>query len=367
MRILMTLENLKVDGVKRASTVVANSLAEHNPLWYYSLAPVMGTPIFDIKAPIITATPPVTSGIANFFGTKPYSVYHDQILDLIRTVKRLRIDVVILPGGLLTSFAPFLKRAVPGVKLIGWMHNNYATYMNDYYGQMQAEFEAGMNAVDELVVLTDADLNAYAYCNPNTQKLYNPITLQPKHHSNLDSRIIAFTGRIDIRHKGVDLLLEAIPKLRSSWQVAIAGAGKPADQQWFEAHIQDPAVKDRIIYRGPLDDAGLHAHYEAASMFVSTSRWEGMPLVIGEAMAAGLPIVAMANTGSTEFIKNDQYGLLTPAMDVNAFSAGVNALIDNVELRAYYAEQSLIRAQDFSLEAVRTAWERELLQIAAVA
>lgn len=367
MRIFMTLENFKVDGVKRAATVVANALAEHNELWYYSLAPITEQPSFDIEAPVVTANPPVTSGIANFFGTKPYSVYHDQILDLIQQIKRMQIDVVILPGGLLTSFAPFIKRAAPGVKLIGWMHNNYATYMNDYYGQMQAEFTAGMQAVDELLVLTDADLNAYAYCNPNTQKMYNPITLQPGAHGDLNSKVIAYTSRIDIRHKGIDLLLAAIPQLRDGWKVAIAGSGAPADQKWFTDHIKDPAVADRIIYRGPLKDDALRNHYADASIFISTSRWEGMPLVIGEAMAAGLPVVAMDNTGSREFLQNNAYGLLTPAMNVDAFSRGVNALIDDAELRAYYAEQSLIRAQDFSLTAVRSAWERELQQLASVA
>lgn len=45
------------------------------------------------------------------------------------------------------------------------MHNNYTTYMEDYYVQMQAEFEGGLQAVDTLVTLTESDLNSYKRFN----------------------------------------------------------------------------------------------------------------------------------------------------------------------------------------------------------
>ena len=51
--------------------------------------------------------------------------------------------------------------------------------MEDYYVQMQAEFEGGLQAVDTLVTLTESDLNSYKRFNPNTVKIYNPLTLVP--------------------------------------------------------------------------------------------------------------------------------------------------------------------------------------------
>ncbi len=358
MRIMIGLENVKMDGVKRASTVLGNSLAATNDVWYYSLADAPA--YFDLGAPLLVAQPPTSPTLANFFGTHPYELYRDQIGDMIRNIRALAVETVILPAGLLTSFAPILKRALPDVTLVGWMHNNFQTYMNDYYAHMQDEFVAGLRAVDRLVVLTDADLRDYERFNPQTTKIYNPMTLTPSGRADLDSRIIAFTARIDINHKGIDLLLQAAHYLQPGWQIAIAGSGTPEAMADFWAMQVAYGVQDRIIYRGALKDDELRQHYAGASIFVSTSRWEGMPLVIGEAMAAGLPVVAMANTGSAEFLGVSEYGILTQPQNVPDFITRLNALATNKIAREYYADQSLARAQDFKIDHITAQWQQLL-------
>ncbi|WP_127848363.1 glycosyltransferase [Lacticaseibacillus hulanensis] len=354
MRILVTLENVKMDGVKRATTVLGNSLADCEDVWFYSLADAPA--YFELGAPLLIANPPASPELANFFGAHPYSVYGPQIADMVRRIEELAIDTVILPAGLLTSFAPLIKEAVPDVTLIGWMHNNFQTYMQDYYQQMQAEFVAGLQAVDRLVVLTEPDLRDYSKYNANTVKIYNPMTLTPSAHADLDSHIIAFTARIAIQHKGIDLLLQSARFLAPGWKIAMAGSGTPEDMAEFNRLQDEYGVRDRIIYRGALHDEELSQHYASASIFVSTSRWEGMPLVIGEAMAEGLPVVAMGNTGSAEFIGADDYGVLTKPKSVAHFIASLNAMTRSRSMRAYYAQQSLKRAADFNQDQITMQW-----------
>ncbi|WP_461215336.1 glycosyltransferase [Lacticaseibacillus sp. GG6-2] len=355
MRVLMTLENVEMDGVKRASTVLGNAMAAHPEieLWYYSLAET--APFFELDAPLLVAKPAASGDCANFFGAHPYQVYRDQIADLITQINARDIDTVILPAGLLTSFAPLLKANCPSARLVGWMHNNFNTYMNDYYGHMQAEFIAGLRAVDELVVLTDADRNAYSCYNPNITKIYNPLSLIPA-QSDLSQKTIAFTGRIAIQHKGIDLLLEAAQTLTPGWQIAIAGDGTPEDVAEFQTLQDELGVRDKIVYRGALKDEALSEHYRNASIFVSTSRWEGMPLVIGEAMAAGLPIVAMSNTGSDEFLQRGRYGFLTAPADVADFSRHLNMMCEEAAVREHFAKRAKQRARAFSREQIVNAW-----------
>lgn len=355
MHVMMTMENVKMDGVKRASTVLGNALAAESEidLWYYSLAET--TPFFELDAPLIVAQPAADPSLANFFGADPYAVYRDQITDLVFQIKRLAIDVVILPAGLLTSFAPLLKAQCPNVRLIGWMHNNFNTYMNDYYQEMQAEFVAGLKAVDELIVLTDADYDEYRRYNEHIVKIYNPLTIDAA-QSDLSQPIVAFTGRIAIQHKGIDLLLRAAQTLTPGWRIAIAGDGAPEDMARFQALVAELGVADRIIYRGALKDDALKRHYQDASVFVSTSRWEGMPLVIGEAMASGLPVVAMSNSGSDEFLQNGRYGYLTAPADVADFSQHLNLMTRNASLRQHFSRRSLKRAQDFGIDQIVSEW-----------
>ncbi|MFD1484377.1 glycosyltransferase [Lacticaseibacillus baoqingensis] len=359
MKLMIALENVTMDGVKRASTVLGNALAAHVDVLYFSLADAPR--YFTLQAPLLIAEPPADPQLLNFFGDHPYQRYEPQIANLIDTIDAYHIDAVLLPAGLLTSFAPLIKKALPWVRLIGWMHNNFTTYTEDYYGQMRGEFKAGLQAVDTLVVLTESDLREYRQFNPNTVKRYNPITLTPHHLADLTRHQIAFTGRIAIQHKGIDLLLSAAKQLRPGWQITMAGSGTPKDMALFQRLRTLWGLEAVIDFRGPLHDDELRAHYANAAIFVSTSRWEGMPLVIGEAMAAGLPIVAMRNTGSAEFLQDNEYGLLTKAADVADFSTQLNRMIDSLALRQHYAHQSLRRANDFKLDVIVQQW-LDLLQ-----
>lgn len=65
---------------------------------------------------------------------------------------------MILTAGLLTSFSSLIKAEVPQVQVIAWLHNNYETYMDNYYRNMQSEFIAGLRGADRVVVLTNHDV-----------------------------------------------------------------------------------------------------------------------------------------------------------------------------------------------------------------
>ncbi|KRL05527.1 glycosyltransferase [Liquorilactobacillus oeni] len=356
MKVLITLENVVMDGVKRAATVLGNELNKRKQMdvVYYSLGETK--PYYTLEAPLIVAKRPISSEVLNYFGNDPYEHYADQISDLCAYIIENDYDCVILPAGLLTSFAPFIKEKAPNVNVIAWMHNNYDIYTTKYYSAMLTEFEKGLEAADTVVVLTEFDHEKYRQFNKHTVKIYNPLTLLPEKRADLNSHIIAFTGRIAIQHKGVDLLLEAARSLKEDWKIAIAGSGAAEDMARFRSLISKYGVEDKIIYRGALKDEALQSHYESASIFVSTSRWEGMPLVMGEAMGFGLPIIAMANTGAAEFLHENRYGIMTKPQDVADFVRVLDKLTRSRFLRRYYSARSLERVKHFAPEMVVARW-----------
>jgi predicted GNAT superfamily acetyltransferase len=77
---------------------------------------------------------------------------------------------VILTAGLLTSFSPLIKAEVPQVQVIAWLHNNYETYMDNYYRNMQSEFIAGLRGADRVVVLTNHDVIRFSKIQSRTIK-----------------------------------------------------------------------------------------------------------------------------------------------------------------------------------------------------
>ena len=346
MKILIGLENIGLGGMKRATTVVGNALAATHDVTYYSFSDM--PPFYTLAAPLLVSETPVT--LDN--DAQPFERFAQQIREF-ETVAR-QFDVVILAGGLLSSFAAQLT--LPNTQLIGWMHNNVTTYQTQYYAAMQDEFNAGLRALDVIVALTDSDLAGFSAYN-RTVKIWNPLTITPSGQADLNQKVIAFTARIAIQHKGIDFAVKLADKLPADWQLAIAGGGSAEDMATFEALIDQHQVADKTIYRGPLKDDALREHYRQASLFVQTSRWEGLPLVLAEAMSFGLPIAAMRNTGSAEVLAEGAHGILTPNADVDALYTAIEPLLQDVNQRAAYAQKSLQRVEDFKIAPILAQWE----------
>lgn len=88
-----------------------------------------------------------------------------------------------------------------------------------------------------------------------------------------------------------------------------------------------------------------------------TSRWEGMPLVLAEAMSFGLPIVAFEQSGSSEVLDDGKYGILVENGNVEAMITELLKLVENPELRKIYQRKSLERVQNFKVEILQKQWQ----------
>ena len=95
-------------------------------------------------------------------------------------------------------------------------------------------------------------------------------------------------------------------------------------------------------------------YVKAADMLLSTSGYEGFSLVICEAMALGVPVVATKTAGPMEILDNDRYGLLCDHDDESIFQA-VKRMYEDADLRCHYAEVGKERVKDFSVEKTMNA------------
>lgn len=341
-----------MDGVKRVATVVGNELAKINDVAYFSIA---STPsFFELNAPLIKTSKPVNTG-RSFRGSKPLTIYSSQIHDLIQTLIQGNYDIVILTAGLLTSFSPLIKAEVPQVQVIAWLHNNYETYMDNYYRNMQSEFIAGLRGADRVVVLTNHDVIRFSKIQSRTIKIYNPLTIKRGPISSLTNQVISMVSRIDIPQKGLDLLVKIAANIPDNWEIRLAGSGP--DENKLRNLISQMNVNNKLKLTGSLTDEQLAVHYQASSIFMMTSRWEGLPLVIGEAMSFGLPVISMNNTGAHEYLNGGEYGILTRDHRVHDLNIKLNTLMYSSSIRKYWANQALQRSHDFSLSDITNQWQ----------
>lgn len=176
----------------------------------------------------------------------------------------------------------------------------------------------------------------------SVQVTYNPVDttlFALKKKSNTHN--ILFAGRLD-PFKGAMRCLKAFESLaaaNSQWTLTIAGDGEemPALKAYIEAH---PDLQSRVHLKGHMLKAGLASEMQQSDLFVFPSRHESFGLVVAEAMACGLPVIAGSLTAPKEYV-NAQNGLLVPPDDVEALAAAMQQMID----KAGSYDPSAIRAQ----------------------
>jgi len=131
-------------------------------------------------------------------------------------------------------------------------------------------------------------------------------------------------GRLE-EQKGHDLLLEAlVPLLKQGLDFTLIVAGEGSRRGWLEQRALSLGLSPRVQFVGQLDDVG--ALLAAADGVLIPSRWEGLPLVLLEAMARGRPIVATAVGGVADALEDGVTGTLVPPNDVPALTAALEHL-----------------------------------------
>ena len=123
------------------------------------------------------------------------------------------------------------------------------------------------------------------------------------------------------------LLVEAFAQVRSDapLYLLLVGAGELEDA--VREQVAGLGLQGRVRFLGVRADVA--DILRASDMFVLSSRWEGNPLSVMEAMAAGLPVVSTAVGGVPELVRDRETGLLVPSEDAGALTRAVQALVDD--------------------------------------
>lgn len=221
------------------------------------------------------------------------------------------------------------------------------------------------------------DLNKTLYLDPDRiTTIYNPISIDKmkqesdksaKHPWLTDKKIpvIVAAGRLRFQ-KGFDVLIKAVALLNkeNSVRLIILGGGDGLNDLKEKAKALD--VSDMLDFMGFV--LKPHAFMALADVFVLSSRWEGFPNVLIEAMALGVPVVATdCVSGPREILapqsvgftpnvkqhtykapKHDAFGILVPSEDAESMAEAIKLLINDSQLREHYKQKGHMRAKDFS-------------------
>jgi glycosyltransferase involved in cell wall biosynthesis len=138
-----------------------------------------------------------------------------------------------------------------------------------------------------------------------------------------------------IPRKGHEILLRALAALPDlDWRLTCLGSPHrdPATAERVRERLRAGGLGDRVALAGEVDAATLAVHYDRADVFVLPTLYEGYGMVVAEALARGLPIVATA-TGAIAELVGDEAGLLVPPGDVEALTAALSQVVADPHVR----------------------------------
>ena len=160
-------------------------------------------------------------------------------------------------------------------------------------------------------------------------------------------QLLTFVGRIGLE-KNVDLLVEALAQVKTRGaRLLIVGNGPyRAD---LEKHIAALGIRDRVTFTGYLRGEDVAAAYSASDAFFFASLSETQGLVIAEAMASGLPVVAVEDLAVGDAVTDGVNGLLTKERPA-ALAAAADRVLTDPSLRAAMGVAALERASDLSID-----------------
>jgi glycosyltransferase involved in cell wall biosynthesis len=177
------------------------------------------------------------------------------------------------------------------------------------------------------------------------------------------SQLLLAVGRLD-HQKGFDALLDAFARVaenHTSWALVILGEG--SQQLALEDQIRSLSIGNHVSLPGAAGNVG--EWYEAADAYVLTSRFEGFPNTLLEALAYGVPAVAVdCETGPREILRHEVDGLLVPQDNDKALVHALDRLMGDAELRQRFSERAVEARNRFAVERVAEQWEslfRELI------
>jgi len=232
-----------------------------------------------------------------------------------------------------------------------WRKKLLPTFMRRTYSQSDA-----IVAVSEGVA-TDLS-QEFPFLDKEIQVIYNPVVTPDLIHRSKEPLdhpwfkaseppVVLSAGRFT-EQKDFSTLVEAISLLRKERTVRLAILGKGKKQEELESVVRKENLEDNVLFPGFVDNP--YKYMKQADVFALSSKWEGLPTVLIEAMACGTPVVSTdCPSGPAEILENGKWGRLASVGSPAELSSAIMKTLDD-------PIDGSPRAEDFHLDHVMESY-----------
>lgn len=296
------------------------------------------------------------AGAILYYGTYILKLIFIYPIDKIKTkkIRKNRYDVAIAFSGHLNDCYVVLNHIKANKKIV-WAHGMIYQYL-----LMSPAFEKMYKKFDKIVSINHIDQNDIFYCKPylnyDIVNIYNPTYEKKKNiEENLKlkyGKYILSVARLEEPKDFLTLINaynELDNRIKNDYSLVIVGDGP--DREKIEKQIQKLKLKEKVFLVGSQDN--VDKYYQGASLFVLSTKSEGLGMVIVESMGNGCPVISTdAPYGPRDIIGNNEYGILCPVGDSKKMSIAIEEVLKDDKLREKLIKNGLKRYEDFKIETI---------------
>jgi glycosyltransferase involved in cell wall biosynthesis len=369
LKLLFFIHSLSGGGAERVSANLANHWAGRGwDVAVVTLAPQSGY-LYELHS----AVRRISLGMAGDSRNALIGLWQNlrRILALRRVLRQIEPDIAL---GLMTTANVMLALAtwgLPHVRVIGSERIHPPQWPLDFpweelrrrtYGRLAAVTALTGKSADWLRAHTGARRvpvipNAALWPLPEQVPKVSPNSV-----SASGRQLLLTVGRLDAQ-KGFDLLVEAFATLahkHPDWDLVILGEGPQGSALQSRAKVA--GLEKRVFLPGRAGNVG--EWYKRADLYAMSSRFEGFPNTLVEAMAHGLPAVSFdCDTGPRDIIRHEVDGLLVPPGDVAGLTAALDRLMSDAALRQRFARRAVEARDRFSMARIAGMWEELFAEV----
>lgn len=338
-------------GTERVSVQLANELAKEKEyeICFLSLVEQADKPFYEI-----------TNDIKRYsLGThwiNPGPGYLPLIGKLKRFLKAQEIDIIIDIDIVLDVLSiPAAKRLK--TKVISWEHFNCEFEQSVLYRKWISRLSA--KKADYIVTLTEQDKQSYGKLLKRTsdiETVYNPFSQVELNENIRRENWIVTVGRLTYQ-KGTDYLAEVakeVLKQNKDWKWIVLGDGE--ERKKLETITKENDLEKQLFLKGRVEN--VEWYLNRAKLFVLTSRYEGLPLCLIEAMQMNVPCVSFdVKTGPSDIIENNVNGILISSFEIEKMIKEINALLKNKCRLQNMSKNTRDNFERFEMENIIKKWK----------
>ena len=357
-------------GTEKMCSIVANGLSEAgHEIVIVGLGP-SDKPFFPLdKAIKVIALPSYDRGrvaalsyinyrISNQFYKVKRKLHHipcsNKSKQVKHVIKKEAVDIVIAVD---TRCVDEILHTTLGtdIKLIGWEHFNFKA---DFGQKRRAKArQLAAEYCDAIVTLSETDKQDWLAGTKRKSQISvitNPSSFAIEDYAQEDTKIVLAVGRLS-QAKGFDLLLKSwtqVSAVMPEWQLKIVGEGQ--ERAALTQLIADYQLTKTVELVGA--KSNIEDYYKEAEIFCLSSRYEGFPLVLLEALSFSLPVVSFdCPLGPAEILKGTG-SILVPEEDIDALASSLIELMSDKERRQTISEKSKPKAEQYQPEKIIKEW-----------